>query len=199
MHTLQRWLACMRACMVIRLRTCMPARGGFPRARETAGGKQRKEGKMHVGIERERERERTYTSATICFLSRSLILSKLSSFLARIYHHHHHAHKPNHHQPAPDRHGSTPRQNATRHHHHHHPNIHKQASQQPRSPARKKTKRKNEMRGRTTPSDFRLTLRMMPNDPFPMISSGSYRSRKFAEDDMLFLLLIQSVSVSVSR
>ncbi len=34
------------------------------------------------------------------------------------------------------------------------------------------------LKGNTIPSVFRLTLRMMPKDPFPMMSSGSYRSRK---------------------
>ena len=30
--------------------------------------------------------------------------------------------------------------------------------------------------GLTTPSTFRRTLRIMPNDPFPITSRGSYRS-----------------------
>jgi len=34
----------------------------------------------------------------------------------------------------------------------------------------------------TNPSVFRLTLRMIPNEPFPMTSSGSYWSRKEVED-----------------
>ena len=32
--------------------------------------------------------------------------------------------------------------------------------------------------GRTTPSDFRRTLRIIPKEPFPMTSNGSYASRK---------------------
>ena len=33
------------------------------------------------------------------------------------------------------------------------------------------------LKGNTIPSVFRLTLRIMPKDPFPIMSSGSYRSR----------------------
>ena len=34
-----------------------------------------------------------------------------------------------------------------------------------------------ELKGNTIPSVFRLTLRMMPKEPFPMMSSESYWSR----------------------
>ncbi len=33
------------------------------------------------------------------------------------------------------------------------------------------------LRGNTIPFTFRLTLRTMPKEPFPMMSSGSYRSK----------------------
>ena len=35
---------------------------------------------------------------------------------------------------------------------------------------------------RTTPSDFRRTLRIIPKEPFPMTSRGSYASMKDVDD-----------------
>ena len=73
----------------------------------------------------------TYTSATICFLSLSLIRSKLSSFRANIW------------------------------------------------PGKVENMTQGQWHNKLTkPSDFRLTLRIIPKEPFPIISRGSYKSRK---------------------
>jgi hypothetical protein len=73
---------------------------------------------------------KTHTSATICFLSRSLILSKLSSLRANICKK---DHEPGH--------------------------------------------TKVQQIARTKPSVFRRTLRIIPKEPVPMTSSGSWLSR----------------------